>query len=197
MNIIELLLPHIEVNTRHDGKSTPIYIAAKKGNLEALITLHEAGGDIENRYDVCTPLFAATAAGHLEVVKYLINQGANIDKLSLDQANPTYIAAQQGHHLVVRELLAYNSNPNPPFSGGYTSTYIAAANNHPAVLRELCIYPHKFRVNDLSPDGSTPLYIASRNGYLECIQILLNYGADPNIVYSSLWSCRERSTRRC
>lgn len=184
VNIIKLLLPHIDINSRHAGKSTPIYIACQKGNLETLITLHEAGGDIEDGYNEYTPLFVASMKGQLEVVKYLITQGANIDKLSSDQSNPTYVAAQEGHHLIVRELLAHNSNPNPPFLGGYTSTYIAAQNNHHAVLRELCVYPHKFRVNDLSPDGSTPLYAASQNGHLECVKILLDYGADPKIAYS-------------
>ena len=44
-----------------------------------------------------TPLFIAAEGGHLGVVRYLVEQGADKDKDMNDGTSPLYIAAQKGH----------------------------------------------------------------------------------------------------
>lgn len=55
--------------------------------------------------DSQTPLHAAAAEGAHEVVKLLLEKGANIDKLDEQNRNCLDIAISQGHREVVRVLL--------------------------------------------------------------------------------------------
>ena len=55
--------------------------------------------------DGATPLFVAALKGHLEVVRLLVESGANKDQGTTDKgATPLYIAAEKGHLEVVRFL---------------------------------------------------------------------------------------------
>jgi glutaminase len=51
--------------------------SAASGDLETIIRLHVQGLDINaGDYDKRTPLHLASAAGHMDIVKYLIENGA-------------------------------------------------------------------------------------------------------------------------
>jgi len=52
------------------------------------------------------PVFVAADQGHLEVVQFLVESGANKDQgLTIDRHAPLSIAAQNGHLEVVRILI--------------------------------------------------------------------------------------------
>jgi len=50
-----------------------------------------------------TPLYFACEEGHIEVVKYLVKQGANINKRNNDGITPLSIACQERHIEVVKK----------------------------------------------------------------------------------------------
>ena len=55
--------------------------------------------------DGATPLFIAAQNGHLEIVQFLVESGANKDQgTTNDGATPVFIAAQNGHLEIVRVL---------------------------------------------------------------------------------------------
>ena len=56
--------------------------------------------------DGTTPLFVAAQQGHLEVVRFLVESGADKDQgTTHDGTTPLFIAAQHGHLEVVRFLV--------------------------------------------------------------------------------------------
>ena len=67
----------------------------------------------------------AAQNGHLEVVRFLVESGANKDQGTTDDGvTPLYIAAQNGHLEVVRFLV--ESGANKDQGNGATPLFIAA-----------------------------------------------------------------------
>src|SRR5216683_2229209 len=53
--------------------------AAVDGNLHRLQLLHFAGANVNARGNCCMPLYLAAGEGRLEVVRYLLDQGADVN----------------------------------------------------------------------------------------------------------------------
>jgi Ankyrin repeats (3 copies) len=77
--------------------------AVQAGDLETVKTLmidqvgiamidEPIGGDLFDE----TPLFIASGSGHVEIIKFLIELGASINKPATDGSTPLFIAAQMG-----------------------------------------------------------------------------------------------------
>ena len=73
--------------------------AVKNNDLEHVKLLVEQGAD-KDKGDIAgqSPLWMASAKGHLEVAQYLAEQGADLDKANIGGTTPLTIAAANGHH---------------------------------------------------------------------------------------------------
>ena len=164
-----------------------LYNAAESGDLgkvkEILPQLVDIGLDFQ--INSKTPLFAATEYNHVEVVDFLINNGATVDIRS-DNTGYTalYKSAGIGSVPITSLLLSKGANINSEtsrlYSNKQTPLHIASENNHIRVV-ELLI---KMRadINNKNVSGNTPLHIASSNRkYYELLNLLLENGADVNI----------------
>ena len=87
----------------------PIVVHAGKGKLDKVIdllesdpTLLEASGRMDQ-----TPLFMAARWGQFEVVKYLVEKGANVN-VKDKNGTPAIIDAAVGNHFEVVEYLKEN-----------------------------------------------------------------------------------------
>ena len=70
-----------ETSSLPSSEALALHAAARDGNLDEVRRLIEEDGtpvDAGDRYDA-TPLMKAAEQGHLEVVEYLIESGADID----------------------------------------------------------------------------------------------------------------------
>jgi ankyrin repeat protein len=63
--------------------------------------------------------------GHLEVVKYLISLGVDINKSTNYGSTPLYIASCKGHLEVVKYLISLGVDINKANNSGTTLFYIA------------------------------------------------------------------------
>jgi len=64
------------------GQSVPdidINLAASTGNIEAVKQYLDAGGDVNAKDKVATPLYWAASEGHKEIVELLIANGADVN----------------------------------------------------------------------------------------------------------------------
>lgn len=163
----------------------PLVIAARNGNAEVVDFLLELGADPSVRGVVefdndniqgTPPLWAASAAGHLNIVKLLVEKGkANVNQATNTQSTPLRGACYDGHLDIVRYLLDNGADPHIPNRHGHTCLMIAAYRNKTEVVKLLLTTG--IDVNDTTERGNTALHDAAESGNVEIVRILLENGA--------------------
>src|SRR6266852_2503081 len=167
-----------------DDTSTaaPLYYAALCGFhdlVEHLITKHPQGVNADGGHYV-RPLVAALAGEHFQTADLLFHHGADLDVQSgYHEAYPLPAATYSGNFEVVRKLIEYDpAHINAEDRFGWTPLHRALEGERPkngSVLRLLL--EHGADINAQDVDDWTPLYVASMNGELEVVRLLLEHGA--------------------
>ena len=186
---------------------TPLVAAARGGHTEvvaALLRKEEVLLDQHSQRD--TPLTAAVNGGHLECAQMLLERGtaagkalARIPQLPDDgkcahghrmpSDDPLTLACKRGDVDLVRLLLRHGSDATGGGEGTCdTPLTAAAANGHAHCLRE--VMAAGADVDAVAKwAGRTALVAAAESdspSALECCEILLEGGADPNFVSSGV-----------
>ena len=68
-----------------------------------------------------SPLHSAAIRGHDGMVKVLMSNGADVNKVTNAGESPLYHAAQKGYHIIVKLLLSRVADVNQLTSKGYSS----------------------------------------------------------------------------
>ena len=102
------ILDHgMSVNHKTWQEVTILHDMAQKGNLETARLLIEHGAmldPVDDDYQ-STPLGMAARWGHIEMVKYLLESGADINKAGAKSATPLKWAQKKGHKEIEKLLL--------------------------------------------------------------------------------------------
>ena len=92
---------------------TPLHLAAKEGDLEiveALLDAADAAGCLAEvidypRKDGTSPLHSAVEQSHEDVVRTLLNRGANWDARTIRNESVMHVAARTGHGDILKMIL--------------------------------------------------------------------------------------------
>lgn len=165
-------------------------------HLEAIKLLVEKGADVNGRAkpgEALTPLQSAAKQGTVDVVKFLLKSGADINRPGAGNATPLMMAALKAQLEVVRELLAAGADVKPQAVDGGTAFLLAFATDPargapeaPEVKRRLQIaqllLDKGADVNGrVPPEGQTVLIVAAQFGEVELVKFLLAHQADPSL----------------
>lgn len=87
---IEKLLNYsdnVDVNAETTHPATPLFLAARRGHLEIVKLLVEAGADLNYRGGPLkeTPIMIAAREGHEEIVEYLGTHEVNLSTADVDR----------------------------------------------------------------------------------------------------------------
>uniref|UniRef100_A0A8C0XJ52 Ankyrin repeat domain-containing protein 29 n=1 Tax=Castor canadensis TaxID=51338 RepID=A0A8C0XJ52_CASCN len=165
-------------------KETPLanaaFWAARKGNLALLKLLLNSGRvDVDCRDSHGTTLLmVASYAGHIDCVRELVLQGADINLQRESGTTALFFAAQQGHNDVVRFLFGFGASTECRTKDGGTALLAASQYGHMQVVETLL--KHGANIHDQLYDGATALFLAAQGGYLDVIRLLLSSGAKVN-----------------
>ncbi|KFW64599.1 Ankyrin-2, partial [Pygoscelis adeliae] len=118
-----------------------------------------------------TPLYMAAQENHIEVVKYLLENGANQSTATEDGFTPLAVALQQGHNQAVAILLENDTKGKVRLP----ALHIAARKDDTKSAALLLQNDHNADVQ--SKSGFTPLHIAAHYGNVNVATLLLNRGA--------------------
>ncbi|XP_039377207.1 ankyrin repeat domain-containing protein 29 isoform X3 [Mauremys reevesii] len=163
-------------------RETPLanaaFWAARKGNLALLQLLLNSGRvDVDCRDSLgTTALMVASHYGHIECVRELVLQGADLNLQRESGTTALFFAAQQGHNDVVRFLFEFGASTEFRTKDGATALFLAAQGGYLDVIRLLLSSGAK--VNQPRQDGTAPLWIASQMGHSEIVRVMLLRGAD-------------------
>jgi len=133
-----------------------------------------------------TLLHDAVVAERLEIVEYLVQQGADVNTSNLERFTPLHDAANKGRLELVRFLLAKGADPNAKDISNNTPIHEAVAGYGVYITNIRYIEVVKLLlsvgdvVNDKNNKGETPLHLASRGNSLEVVKLLVSEGADIN-----------------
>ena len=158
--------------------SAEIHDTARDGDLARLRTLVTASPDLVSSRDNQgkTPLHWAAAAGHQDLVEFLIANRADVNARDSNGATPLHWAAANGFEDVAALLIANHADVNAKANDGGTPLYEAAFNGRKEVA-QLLLASHA-DVNIRSNTGATPLVGAAFNGRKEVAELLLAAGAE-------------------
>ena len=111
---------------------TPLMLAARTGQDEAVAVLADAGADVnaQETWNGQSALMWASAEGHVQVVESLIDLGADIRARSNSGATPLLFAVRKGSIRAVRALLGAGSDVNESRPDGATPLLVAVVNGH-------------------------------------------------------------------
>jgi len=153
------------------------------GQLEFVQYLVEKGARVNlGNEDNSTPLHQASDFGYVEITRYLLAIGANVDaKTKSEGATALFGATVGGYVKTVESLLDKGADVNlGTYEDGVTPLMLAASRGHPQVVRLLLkkgayIDPRTIK------DSITPLMLAANHGHAPVVRLLLEKGADVNL----------------
>jgi ankyrin repeat protein len=163
-------------------ESTPVLLAAERGDLEAVRVLisHGAKVDERNTYGK-TPLILAAMNGHTETAKLLLNNGAKIDERS-DQGSTAFLLAALGGHIQTVELLLNSgARINERSKAANTALILAAWKGHTQLLEFLLKYalvhgPKNFDYwGHLNEGGKSAIAYAINYNHLGLVIVLFEH----------------------
>eukprot|EP01113_Clastostelium_recurvatum_P047103 TRINITY_DN8344_c0_g2_i4.p1 TRINITY_DN8344_c0_g2~~TRINITY_DN8344_c0_g2_i4.p1 ORF type:complete len:853 (+),score=214.15 TRINITY_DN8344_c0_g2_i4:220-2559(+) len=138
--------------------------------------------------------------GHHEIVKMLLNVGANPDAQDGDGCTPLHNAAFEGHKKAAVALLECEkkANPNLQDIDGNTALHKASYQGHNIICKLLLDYDADIEARDTH--GMTPLAKACAIGsdwsHSRCVSLLLDNGARPDADDATLSVPLHRSAYR-
>lgn len=141
--------------------------AAESGDLETLRNFISTDSDLINcrDADLYTPLHRACYNNHIQVVKFLLENGANIHAESLEGWKPLHSAAHWSQTEAAALLIEAGADINCRSKSGLAPIHLAAQQNNRPLL-ELFLYHPDIDLSVKTEAGDTPYDIAYRSSPL-------------------------------
>lgn len=113
-----------------------MFHAVQAGKLNRVKTLIDAGINVNIRTNCCghSLLIPAAGEGHMHIVEYLVNHGADVLAKSACGMTPLMAAAFNGHVDMIKYLLARGVDINAENAGGVTALINAKRRGHKNVV---------------------------------------------------------------
>ncbi|XP_037430009.1 ankyrin-1-like [Triticum dicoccoides] len=183
--LVEQIGFDINVDANNDSGMTPLACAVSHGKSIAAKYLLDKGANPDKQDNKgFTPLHYATKEGKDRLVRLLLSKGASVDVFSCE-GTPLHVAASYGKTGIMQILLQHNADPNRVSAdlGTPMAAVLCVASGR--ISESAALKCMKLLVKagaDLNCTNlDTPLVMATSKYLSECVEYLLEVGADANI----------------
>lgn len=183
---LKILLEHdFDIESRSNERLQPTaLILAAKSNLdsaEKVKLLLEAGAEIDVKLkDGTSALLMAARSGNMAAVEVLANAGADANAIDdgpiIGEDGATHRFGQKG-----MAPLMYVANR------GGDSTFLCEQTGENAVRS---LIDNGAELDIATPSGETALVFAIKSEHTRAVQLLLEAGADPNVISTEQWNIK-------
>src|SRR3990167_4753558 len=197
--ILKILLINSVAFTLFSGPNEDLLKAAENGNLVGVEAALDAGADVNNATEGwrITALIVAAVSGHTDIVRLLLDRGANINHDNNLGATALIVAAENGHTDTVILLLDKGADINHATDYGSTVLVYAARSGLTDIVQLLL--GRGMNLNQTNSGGFTPIMVAAQQGRTDTVRLFLDRGSDINHVandgYTALILAAENGRR--
>ena len=172
------------------NRETPLHVAVQNEHKYSVYALIKAKANVEAQTSHGdTPLQLAIHFKNVEIVNVLLRSGAEVETRDARDYTPLHRAIAENSAPIVEELLKCKANLKAvQCENCFTCLHLAAANPDTNCMKIL-LRTGRIPPNTRSASGSTPLVVASTNGYVKMGRLLVRHKADPSIVQNDGRSC--------
>jgi len=167
---------------------SPLMVAIWRGDTQAVSRLMASDHDLNRTFTIpcndggddlkTTPLLNAIRGGHVEMVQFLLEHGANPLFRASPSGSALLAAATLGNVLIVRLLLQHGAIVDDAGSDGETPLLRAAERpNNLAVIKELIAM--KADVHAVTDAGNNTVMLAAGAHRADAVKFLVELGVDP------------------
>ena len=186
-----LLAAHAVRSENACWKARALGRAARSGDIDIIRRLLARGVSVnalsadKNGLERAAIVHAAKA-GHADAIRALAEAGADVEIIDEVGVPALAIAASKGNTLAVEALLeagAMIASRDPELRKSMLPLHVAAAEGHAGATSALLKATADVNMRD--GNGLTALMLASKEGHVDTVRVLLAGGADPSVVSSS------------
>ncbi|KAG1337867.1 Heterogeneous nuclear ribonucleoprotein 1 [Cocos nucifera] len=176
----------LDGNRLLDGwESTQSCREKRKALLREIELLHVFGAvprSSSNDEKAVAPLLRACQAGDETVIKLLLKENPDVNETDLDGNSSLHWCLRVGSSSrdprIVWLLLKHGARVSHRNKLGLTPVHVAAGKGNYQALQKILLLHAPECVDLASETKETPLFFAVKNGFIDCAQILLRFGAN-------------------
>ncbi|CAC5383298.1 unnamed protein product [Mytilus coruscus] len=163
----------------------PLNAACYYGLLQVVELLVQSGINVnlDNYHEF--PVYVATDNGYYEIVKYLTENGADVNAFKSGRTilnpsvPPLYIASIKGYSAIATCLVQNGADVNIPLHSEMTPLFRASEGGYIEIVKMLV--ENGADVNFCNYRNKSPLCAASEEGHLDIVLYLIQSGSDINL----------------
>ncbi|XP_010636412.1 ankyrin repeat domain-containing protein 23 isoform X2 [Fukomys damarensis] len=168
--------PEPEAAPQPQGQLEPVdlemFLKAAAENQESLIDKYLTDRGDPSAHDKLgrTPVFWACQGGHLDILKQLLNQGAQVNAQDKIWSTPLHVAVRTGHSDCLEHLVECGAHIDAQDKEGDTALHEAVRHSHYKAMKLLLLYGAKLGVQNVA--FLTPVQLARdwQRGIREALQ---------------------------
>ena len=166
---------------------TALTEACRRGDLALVKKLVKEGHSVDGEYsrlrwDAWTPLMEASGAGHNEIVSYLLQNNADVNKSDFNGSSALHLASDKGYLDIVKVIIFKGADIEAEDHYGWTPLFWAAMRGHSSVVEALISSRVSLSLNKKNKEGNTALHYAVKLNHVQCSCLLIEAGADMSII---------------